>query len=253
LVFVTAFYLFLTAQKCLDIFHGNREMADILNPLPDPGIKAESPVSSEPGEDNLCSSGSVPEAEDKLAGSDEETKSNSNDASNLTEDTLSATGNDELDGDVNDNEQSDVVNDSEQSAVINDTEQTAVINDDSENEQGEKDTKEMSTQAEDKSSDVDESLNEKTDDKSGDEVVTETKVQTDEEEEEGIEINESDIVKATDVFGKGKRQHVKKVDGEFTEDYDIKDSSPQHRYSMSSVCVYCLPFVGFIIDTRYLA
>lgn len=47
-----------------------------------------------------------------------------------------------------------------------------------------------------------------------------------EEEEEGIEIKDSDIVKPTDVFGKGKRQHMKKVDGDYTEDFDSRDSTP---------------------------
>ncbi|XP_062595488.1 uncharacterized protein LOC134256839 [Saccostrea cucullata] len=186
-------------------------MADVMKPLPEPTNGVDTVTNAG---DQVQSVDATEERENELTDNDEDTKSNTEDVNNdgvgnVEPDTP---GKDETDGD----------------AVVGKKHNEDDLN--SENGESRKNEDDTSFEDKDKISNVDESVNDK-DNTTCDEDVTGTETQTEEEEEEeeGIEINENDIVKATDVFGKGKRQHVKKVDGEYTDDFETADSTPQRQ------------------------
>lgn len=178
-------------------------MAEVTR-LPDSVSQAGSSV---PSEENSA------EKQDIDVGQSTDTNSNSKDLTSKTgEVTQNAIGDDETDGDVN-------------KAKLEKTNNLQT-----ENEQIVNSKKETPVQEKDDNVDAEESLIDEEETHSNEEV-TGTETQT-EGDEEGFEINDSDIMKATDVFGKGKRPRVKKMDGDFTDDYETSESTP-HRY-----CIY---------------
>lgn len=178
-------------------------MAEVTR-LPDSVSQAGSSV---PSEENSA------EKQDIDVGQSTDTNSNSKDITSKTDEvTRNAIGDDETDGDVN-------------KAKLEKTNNLQT-----ENEQIVNSKKETPVQEKDDNVDAEESLIDEEETHSNEEV-TGTETQT-EGDEEGFEINDSDIMKATDVFGKGKRPRVKKMDGDFTDDYDPSESTP-HRY-----CIY---------------
>lgn len=176
-------------------------MAEV-TPLPDSVSQAGSSVPSE---------GNSAEKQDIDVGQSTDTNSNSKDLTSKTDEvTQNAIGDDETDGDVNKAKLEKTNNlQTENEQIVNSKEGTPV-------------------QEKDDNVDAEESLIDEEETHSNEEV-TGTETQT-EGDEEGFEINDSDIMKATDVFGKGKRPRVKKMDGDFTDDYETSESTP-HRYS----------------------
>ncbi|XP_061172726.1 uncharacterized protein LOC133182036 [Saccostrea echinata] len=184
-------------------------MADIMKPLSEPTNSVDTVTNVG---DQVQSVDATEQRQVEFTGNDEDTKSNTEDVSNdgVEIDEPSESGKDETDGD----------------AGVGKKDNEIDLN--SENEESKNNEDDTSFEDKDKDSNVNESVNEK--DSMVCEEVAGTETQTEEEEEEeGIEINENDIVKATDVFGKGKRQHVKKVDGEYTDNFETRDSTPQRQ------------------------
>lgn len=179
-------------------------MAEVVTPLPDSVSQAGSSV---PSEENSV------EEQDIDVKQSTDTNSNSKDITPNTDDkvTQNTNGEDETDGDVNKAKLEKTNNlQTEREQIVNSKE-------------------EMPLQEKDDNVDAEESLIDEEDTRSNEEV-TGTETQT-EGDEEGFEINDSDIVKATDVFGKGKRPRVKKMDGDFTDDYETSESTP-YRYGI---------------------
>lgn len=176
-------------------------MAEVITPLPDSSNQAGSSV---PSEENSAEGRDIDQSTD--------TNSNSKDITPKTGDTVTQNtiGEDETDGDVN-------------KAKLE-----KANNLQTENEQFVDRKEETPMEEKGDNVDADESLIDDEDTHSNEEVAG-TETQT-EEDEEGFEINDSDIVKATDVFGKGKRPRMKKMDGDFTDDYETSESTP-HRHS----------------------